>query len=97
MRNLTPMFPLKSKLSGKFQRFNAIIIEAPKISTKMKIYKIFCEAQTASHLKEIIQPPTRYKQNCFTELYRNIEESVSKCFESVVLGRLEMVHCSYIF
>ena len=63
-RNLVAMLPLKSKLSGKFQRFNAIdksiemlkIVEFSKISIKMKSCKIFCKAQTVSHLKEIIQP-----------------------------------------
>ena len=64
MRNVAPISPLKSKLSGKFQRFNAIyrsiemlkIVEFSKISIKMKNYKTFCKVQTASHLKEIILP-----------------------------------------
>ena len=33
------------------------IVEFSKISSKMKYCKTFYEAQTASHLKEIIQPP----------------------------------------
>ena len=53
--------------TGKPQRFNAIdgSIEMQKngyISknfSKMKNIKTFCEAQTASRLKEIIQLPTR--------------------------------------
>ena len=65
MRNLAAIFPLKSTLSRKFQRFNAIdgrskcwkIVEFPKISIKMKNCKTFYEAQTASCLEEIIQPP----------------------------------------
>ena len=69
MRNVAPILPLKSKLSGKFQRFNAIyrsiemlkIVEFSKISIKMKNYKTFCKVQTASHLKEII-PPTHPHQ-----------------------------------
>ena len=58
---------MKSKLSGKFQRFNVIdgsreMLEnswISEISIKMKNAKIFCEAQTSSRLKEIIQPATR--------------------------------------
>ena len=72
MRNVAPILPLKSKLSGKFQRFNAIyrsiemlkIVEFSKISIKMKNYKIFCKSQTAKRLKKFVQsppvpPPTR--------------------------------------
>ena len=62
---LFTILPLKSKLSGKFNRFNAInrnikmlkIVEFSKISIKTKNFKIFYKAQTANHLKEIIQPP----------------------------------------
>ena len=58
---------MKSKLSGKFQRFNVIdgrreMLEnswISEISIKMKNAKIFYEAQTSSRLKEIIQPATR--------------------------------------
>ena len=65
MRMLFTILPLKSKLSGKFNRFNAInrnikmlkIVEFSKISIKTKNFKIFYKAQTANHLKEIIQPP----------------------------------------
>ena len=65
MRNLVTVLPLKSKLPGKFQRFNAIeegskcwqIVGFQKISIKIKNCKTFYEAQTASCFKEIIQPP----------------------------------------
>ena len=65
MRNVAPLLPLKSKLSGKFQRFNANnrsiempkIVEFSKISIKMKNCKTFCKVQTVSRLKETIQPP----------------------------------------
>ena len=65
MRNLATILPLKSKLSGKFQYFNAIDINVemlknswfPKISIKMKNCKTFYEAQTASPFEEIIKPP----------------------------------------
>ena len=58
------IFPLKSKLSGKFKRFNAVdeelkwwkIVEYQKTSLKMKSCQILYEGQTASHLKEVIQP-----------------------------------------
>ena len=66
MRNLATFLPLKSKLSGKFQRFNAIdeVIEVlknwifqkfQKISIKMKNCKTFYEAQISSHVTRIIQ------------------------------------------
>ena len=65
MRNLATILPLKSKLSGKFQLFNAIDgrIEILKNSWnsknpfKMKNCTTFYEAQIASRLKEIILPP----------------------------------------
>ena len=65
MRNLATVLPLKSKLSGKLQRFiimvevskNWKIVKFRKISIKMKNCKTFYETQTASRLKEIIQPP----------------------------------------
>ena len=64
MRNLATILPLKFKLSGKFQRFNAIdgsidILKNSRISKKsikMKNCKTFYEAQTASRLKKTIQP-----------------------------------------
>ena len=67
MRNLATVLPLKSKLSGKLQRFiimvevskNWKIVKFRKISIKMKNCKTFYETQTQSHLTEIIQlPPT---------------------------------------
>ena len=86
-RNLAIILPLKSKLSGKFQRFNAIDgnIEMLKYSwisknfNQMKNLKAFCEAQTASHLKEIIQPSQNksflrlWNKHFLTEIYRNID------------------------
>ena len=63
MRNLATILPLKSTLSRKFHRFNAIdgSIEIlnwiSKNFIKIKNCKTFYEAQAASHLKEIIHPP----------------------------------------
>ena len=65
IRNLATVSPLKYRLSGKFQRFNAKdgrskcwkIVEFPKISIKMKNCKTFYGVQTMNHLKEIIQLP----------------------------------------
>ena len=54
-------------------------VQFPRISVKMKNFKTFPEAQTASRLKEIIQSPNRWKlpksieQNFLTEIYRNIK------------------------
>ena len=84
MRNLAIILPLKSKLSGKFLRFNTIdvskywkVVEFRRASIKMKNCKIFYETQTASHLKEVIQPPTPLvapKQNFATSLRQNFSE-----------------------
>ena len=65
LRNVAAILPLKSKLSRKFQRFNAInrciemlkLVEFSKISIKIKNYKTFCKAQIANHLKKFIQCP----------------------------------------
>ena len=63
MRNIAPTLPLKSKLSGKVQRFNAMnrsiemlkIIQFSKSSIKMKNFKTFCKVQTVNRLKKFIQ------------------------------------------
>ena len=84
-RKLVTILPLKSKLSRKFQRFNAI-------ERNIKILKnswiFICKAETACHLKEVIQPiplpshPIRYQikpyyvcgtKRFFKEIYRNIQ------------------------
>ena len=52
MRSIATVLTLKSKFSGKFQRFNTI----NRFSIKMKNCKTLYEVQTASHIKEIIQP-----------------------------------------
>ena len=91
-RNLATILPLKSKLSEKFQRFNAID-------------EIFYEAQRVSCLKEIIPPPpnpqpTPYQIRCYyvfgtkifirryTKKYRHL---LSKCFKNAFLWRQEMI------
>ena len=113
MRNLARILPLKSKLTGKFQLFSAIAlmellkcwkrVEFPKISIKMKNFKTFCKAQTASRLMEIVQPPTKpnptqIKSNYifgtkiflrrYVEVYGHL---LSTCFENRVLECQEMV------
>ena len=55
MRNFATILPLKSKLSGRFQSFNAIDRSIEMLKIKMKNCKAFCKAQTASRLNEIIQ------------------------------------------
>ena len=65
MRNVFAILPLKSKLSGKIQRLNAInrsiemlkIVEFSKISIKTKNCKTFRKVQTANRLKKFIQSP----------------------------------------
>ena len=49
MRNLATILPLKSKLYGKFQCFNAI-------DGNIEMLQNSYEAQTVNHFKEIIQP-----------------------------------------
>ena len=64
-QNLAIILPLKSKLSENFSVSILLmkvskywkIVEFQKISIKMKNCKTFYETQTASCLKEIIQPP----------------------------------------
>ena len=65
LRNLAIILLLKSKLSGKFYRFNGIdesieILKNSWISKnfiKVKNCKTFYETQTASHLKEVFSLP----------------------------------------
>ena len=84
------------------------IVEFQKISIKVKNCKTFYETQTASPLKEIIQPPPTpippYKillglwnkifLERYTEIYRHL---ISQCFKKVVLGRQEMMQCKCFF
>ena len=66
MRNVASVLLLKSKLSGKFQRFNAInrciemlkIVEFSKISIKIQNCKTFCKAQTTNRLNNFFQSPS---------------------------------------
>ena len=107
MRNLVTILPLKSKLSGKYQRFNAIdrsikmlkIIQFSKTSIKTENCKTFYKAQTASHLKEIIQPPPyQIKPYPFLRRYKEIyRHFLSMCFKNAVLGCQEMVQYKYLF
>ena len=114
MGNLYQILPLISKLSGKFHRFSAIdgSIEMlkngsySKNSIKMKNLKLFCEAQTVSHLKEITQislphqikasniSGTKISLQKFTRIYRHL---LSKCFENPVHRHLEMVQWKCLF
>ena len=75
------------------------IVEFPKISIKMKNCKTFYEAQTVSHVKEIIHPlhhsspePNEILLHLcnknflrrYTEIYRHL---LSKCFKNAILER----------
>ena len=70
-----------------------------KIINKMKKFKRFCEAQTASRLKEIIQPSTRQKlprsleKNFLTEIHSHIQKFLFKYLENAFLRRLGMFFC----
>ena len=87
MRNVAAILPLKSKLSGKFQRFNAInrCIEMLKI---VEFSKISIKTQKSNRLKNFFQsplippppPPPSHKNKpyyvsetiFFKEIYRDI-------------------------
>ena len=101
LRNLARILPLKSKLSGKFQRFNAIdgSIKLLKNSWnhknfhKMKNCNTFYEVQKTSRLNEIIQSsPTHFPSDkillrLFLRRYTEINgHLLSKCFKNAVLG-----------
>ena len=87
------------------------MVEFPKFSIKMKNCKTFCEAQTASRFKKIIQPPPTHnptlpqiKSSCisgtkvFFRRYAEIyRHLLSKCFQNAVLRRQEMVQCKRYF
>ena len=69
MRNVASVLPLKSKLSGKFQRFNAInrciemlkIVKFSKISIKIKIVKHFASPKQWTALRNLFSlPPSHF-------------------------------------
>ena len=69
MRNVASVLPLKSKLSGKFQRFNAInrciemlkIVKFSKISIKIKIVKHFSSPKQWTALRNLFSlPPSHF-------------------------------------
>ena len=83
------------------------VVEFPKISIKMKNWKIFYETQRARRLKEIIKPlpyppPTKsyYVSRTkiilprYTTIYRHL---IWKCFKNAVLGGQEMEQCKCFF
>ena len=106
-RNLDRILPLMSKLSGKFHRFSAIngSIEMLKNGLISKTqskwdFKLFCEAQTMSYVKEITQislphqikalniSGTKILIQKFTRTYKHL---FSECLENLVSRHLEMV------
>ena len=120
-RNLATILPSKSILSGKFQRFNVRVAGTEMLKNSW-IYKNFnqnehfkniLQAQTASRLKEIIQPlppsPTPRADEAdkifnvsgtkkFLRRYTEIYRHLpSKFFKNAVLGRKEIVQCKFFF
>ena len=97
----------KSKLPGKFQRFNAtngsteVIMEIWKYQNakqKLKIqkFKTFYKSQAAICLMEIIQPSHQIKAPYVS--WTNAQEYTDMCFPSAPrIGRLEMVQCQCFF
>ena len=85
------------------------MVEFPKISIKMKNSKTFCEAQTASRLKEIIQPPPLPKspdqillflwnKSFLTEIYRNVQTFAFKELQecSFLASRKGLMQCFFL-
>ena len=76
MRIEAAILPLKSKLSGKFQRFNAInrciemlkLVEFSKISIEIKNCNTFCKAPIPPREQTLL----RLGNNFFKEIYTNI-------------------------
>ena len=100
MRNLATILPLKSKLYGKFQCFNAI-------NGNIEMLQNSYEVQTVNHLKEIIQPyPFHilsdkislhlWNKNFLREIYRNIQVSAFKkwCSANNFFGTKQKHVCS---
>ena len=100
MRNLATILPLKSKLYGKFQCFNAI-------NGNIEMLQNSYEVQTVNHLKEIIQPyPFHilsdkislhlWNKNFLREIYRNIQVSAFKkwCCANNIFGTKQKHVCS---
>ena len=87
------------------------MFEFQKISIKMKNCKTFYEAQTASCLKEIIQPPPNpqpipyqtksyyvFRTKIFLRRYtETYRHFLSKCFKNAILWRQEMVQLICFF
>ena len=69
------------------------MVQFPKISIEMRNCKTFCEGQTASRVKEIIQPlhylfpqPDKillrlWNKNFLTEIYRNLQAFAFKVLQ----------------
>ena len=88
MRNLATILLLQSKLSGKFQCFNAI----DRSIKMLKNFKTFYETQTVSRFQEVIQPSPNpppldkmllrlWNKNFLTEIYRNIQTFAFKVLQ----------------
>ena len=89
MRNVAKILPLKSKLSGKLQRFNAIdrsiemlqnsFQKFSKISIKIKNWEFFERPKQWAALRKLISLPLDktllllWNKNVFKKIYRNIE------------------------
>ena len=112
MRNLTTALPLRSKLCGKFQLFNALDGSINMLKNS-RISKTFNqnEARTASCLKKIIQFPQKpqttpnqiksyyiFGIKIFLQRYTEIyRHLLPKCFKNTVFGRQEMVQRKCLF
>ena len=108
MRNLATVLPLKSKLSGKFQRFNAVngsmeMLINSWISKKFKLkWTILKHFKQWSALRKLFSPPPdksflRHK-NFLTEIYSNIQtiafQVLRKC--SSLAFRNSAVHMLFL-
>ena len=87
MRNLATVLPLKSKLSGKFQRFNAVngsmeMLISSWISKKIKLKWTIKTFKQSAALRKLFSPPPdknfqrHWNKNFLTEIYSNIQTFV---------------------
>ena len=83
VRNLAIILPLKSKLSEKFQRFNAI-------DKSIEIEMLFPHPTPSPHqVKFYYVSETKIFLRRYLQIYGHL---LSKCFKNAVLHRQEMVH-----
>ena len=91
MRNLATVLPLKSKLSGKFQRFNVVNGSMEMLINSSTYKKFKLKWTILKHIKQWA---------ALRKLFNRPPDKsflLSKCFGNAVLWLLEMMQCKYFF